>query len=66
MRSHQIVAIATVLAVGLGAKLLFFSSPTAEANVDALNSVRMDISQMHQNSKNLPVQKIDDMSVGVD
>jgi hypothetical protein len=64
MRTRHIITIAAVLAVGFGVKLFFFSSPTAEANVDAINSVRMDISQMHQNVKNLPAQKLDDMSVG--
>jgi hypothetical protein len=51
MRSRYIIAIAAVLAVGFGVKLFFFSTPTAEANVDAVSSVRMDI---------------DDMSFGVD
>lgn len=64
MRSGYLIAIAAVLAVGLSVKLFFFSSLTAEANMDAINGVRMDISQMHQNAKNLPVRKFDDMSVG--
>jgi hypothetical protein len=34
--------------------------------VDALNAVHMDISQMNQNAKNLPVQELDDKSIGVD
>ena len=40
MISVHIIAIATFLAVGFGVKLFFFSSPTAEANVDAVTSVR--------------------------
>jgi hypothetical protein len=63
---RSLIAIATVLAVGFGVKLFFFSSPTAEANVEVVNSVRMDISQMHQNIKDLPVQQLNDMSVGID
>jgi hypothetical protein len=66
MRAHHIIAIAAVLAVGFGVKLFFFSAPTAEANVDTINSVRIDISELHRNAKNLPVQQINDMSFGVD
>lgn len=61
MRSHHIIAIATVLAVGVGVKLFFFSGPTAEANVHAVKSSSMDVSQMHVNAK-LPEQKIHDMT----
>jgi hypothetical protein len=63
---RPLITVAVVLAVGFGVKLFFFSSPTAEANVDALNAVHMDISQMNQNAKNLPVQELDDKSIGVD
>ena len=63
MRSRHIIAITAVLAVGFGVKLIFFSSPTAEANVDAINSVRMDISQLHQNVKSLLPQRFRDMSL---
>ena len=66
MRSRYIMAIAVVLAIGFGVKLFFFSSPIAEANVDAVSGVRMDISQMHQNVRNLPVQSVHDMSVAID
>jgi hypothetical protein len=66
MRSRHIIAIAAILAVGFGVKLFFFSGPTAEANVDAVNGVRMDIAQMHQNIGDLPVQNVHDMSVGID
>ena len=36
MRSQHILAMAAVLAIGFGVKLLFFSAPTAEANVDVV------------------------------
>ena len=39
----------------------FFSSPTAEANVDTLKRFSMDVSKMHENAK-LPEEKIHDMT----
>jgi hypothetical protein len=43
-------------------KLIFFWAPPAEANLLSVKSVSMDISGMHRNAKNLPVQKIHDMT----
>ena len=45
--------------VDRGRKWAFFSAPTAEAVVP---SVAMDVFQMHQNVKNLPEQKMNDMT----
>jgi hypothetical protein len=61
MRAHHAIAVVAVILVVVGVKLISFAAPTAEA--DTVKSVRMDISQMHQNAKNLPVQKFHDMSV---
>jgi hypothetical protein len=61
MRSHRIIAIATVLAVGVGVKLFFFSGPAAEANADAVKSSSMDVFPMHVNA-NLSEEKIIDMT----
>jgi hypothetical protein len=41
-------------------KQLFFSAPPAEANARSVESVRIDVSQMQQNIKNLPEQKMND------
>jgi hypothetical protein len=60
MRSHH-VAIAAALVVGFGVALLFASRPTAEANVDALTSSRIDVSKMHGNAA-LPEEKMHDMT----
>ena len=62
MRAHHvIIAAVAVILVGFGVKLIFFWAPTAEAKLSA-ESVSMDISEMERNAKNLPVQKIHDMT----
>jgi hypothetical protein len=61
MRSHHVVAIVVVLIIGFGAKVLFFSSPAAEAEVP--NNASMNILQMHldhPNIKALPVEDVKD------
>ena len=62
MLARHVIAVMTVIAVGFGLKLTFFSAPIAAADVGSAKSVRMDISEMHQNIKNLPVEKIHDMT----
>jgi hypothetical protein len=62
MRAHHVIAIVAAILVGFGLKLIFFSAPIAEADVGSVKSVSMDISEMHQNIKNLPVEKFHDMS----
>jgi hypothetical protein len=59
MRAHYAVAVVAVILVGVGVKLLVFSAPTAEADVPV---VSMDISKMHENSKNLSTQQMHDMT----
>jgi hypothetical protein len=62
MRAHHAIAVVAVILVGVGVKLIFFTAPTAEADPLSLKSVGVDVSQLHQNVKNLPVQKFHDMS----
>jgi hypothetical protein len=62
MRAHNVIAIVAVILVGVGLKLTFFVAPAAEADSLSIKSVSLDISQMHQNTRNLPVQKLRDMS----
>ena len=58
MRSHPLIAIATVvILVGFGVKLAFFSAPKAAATW-AAGSVGVSVAQ----TSNLPVQKIHDMT----
>ena len=63
MRAHHVIAVVAVILVGVGVKLIFFTAPTAEADPLSIKSVGVDVSQLHQNVKNLPVQKLHDMSL---
>ena len=59
MNAHHAVAIVAVILVGFGLKLIFFSAPIAEAEVTAsIRSVRIEISELHQNSGTLPLEKL--------
>jgi hypothetical protein len=57
MRTRHVIAIVAAILVGFGLKLTFFSGPIAAADVGSVN-----ISEMHQNIKNLPVEKLHDMT----
>jgi hypothetical protein len=63
MRAHHVIAVVAVILVGVGLKVIFFAAPTAEADSRPIKSAGVDISQIHQNIKSLPVQKIHDMSL---
>jgi hypothetical protein len=56
MRTHHVIAVVTVILAGVAA-------PTAGADPLATKSMGLDVSRMHQNVKNLPVQELHDMSV---
>ena len=62
MRAHHAVTIVAAILVGFVLKLIFFSAPIAVADVGSVKSVSMDISEMHQNIKNIPVEKFHDMT----
>jgi hypothetical protein len=62
MRAHHVIAVATAILVGFGVKLIFFTAPPAEAVALSVGSVGVDVSQLQQNARNLPVQKFHDMS----
>ena len=63
MRTHHvIIAAVAVILIGIGVKLIFFWAPTAEATILSVKSPSMDISEMQRNVKNLPTQKIHDMT----
>lgn len=65
MRPHHVVAVVAVILIGFGAKLFFFPTPAAEANIHAVPSASMNVLQMHvdyPNIKNLPVQNVHDLS----
>ncbi len=54
MRTHPAIAIVTVILVGFGLKLVFSSAPIVAADVGSTKRVSIDVSEMHQNIKNLP------------
>ena len=59
MRAHHAIAIVAIILIGFGLKLTFFSAPPAEADARSVERVRF---QMQQNIKNLPEQKMHDMT----
>ena len=61
MRSHHIIAVAAVIVVGVGVKIFLFS-PRAEASLEAPTNAKIEIIQMQHDIKNLPVQKMHDMT----
>jgi hypothetical protein len=63
MRARHVIAVVAVILVGVGVKMIFFTAATAEADSLSIKSVSVDASRLHQNGKNLPVQKFHDMSL---
>ena len=63
MRAHPAIAVVTIILAGIGLKLTFLSAPIATADAGAGTRAGIDVSAMHQNIKNLPVEKFDDMAV---
>ena len=61
MRARHVIAVAFVL-VCVVVKLTFFAAPIAEADARSIESGSVDVFQIHQSIKNLPVQEIHDMS----
>jgi hypothetical protein len=58
--------VAILVAVFLGVivvKLIFFPTPKAEADLLFVKSARVDVSDLHQTARNLPVQKFHDMTL---
>jgi hypothetical protein len=62
MRAHHIVAVVAVILLGLTVKLFFFAASTAVANPHVIDSTGVDVSRLQRNARDLPVQKVDDMS----
>jgi hypothetical protein len=62
MRAQHAIGIVAIILIGFGLKLTFFSTPSADANAHLNESVRMDVFHMQQSIKNLPEQKMHDMT----
>jgi len=64
MHTHPAIAIVTGILVGFGLKLVFFSVPTVAADVGSTKRASIDVSAMHRQIKNLPVENFRDMTFG--
>jgi hypothetical protein len=65
MRPHHVVAVVAVILIGFGVKLFLFSTPTVEADIHVVPSASMNALQLnidHPNIKNLPEEKMHDMT----
>lgn len=61
MRTYPVAVVVAIIVITIGAKLVFFPPIKAEADVPAMNVFQMHAN--HPDIKNMPIQKIDDMSV---
>jgi hypothetical protein len=61
MRARHVIAIVAVVLVVVGVKLIFLTAPTAEAVSLSVKSVGVNVSQLHRNVGNLPVENFHDM-----
>ena len=68
IRAHHVIAVLAVLVVGLGAKQFLFPPRQADADIQFVPSISMNVLQMHSgiDVKRLPVQKMNDMSLVFD
>ena len=64
MRARHVFAVVAILVIGVGAKQFLFPPMQADAGVNAVPSASVNVLQMHRdiNIKNLPVQKVNDMT----
>jgi hypothetical protein len=62
MRTHHAIVVVALILIGLGLKLTLFSAPAADADTRAVESLHIDVSQLQQDTKNLPEQKAHDMT----
>jgi len=60
MRVHHILAVAAVVVIVAGAKLMLSSPITAEADIG--NIPTMNVLQMQTDHRNMPVRKMRDMT----
>ncbi|NOJ38409.1 hypothetical protein [Bradyrhizobium australiense] len=62
MRAHPVIAVVTLILVGVGVKLTFFSSPIAAADAGSTKSASIDVAGIHREIKDLPVESFHDMT----
>ena len=62
MRTYHAIAVVTAILVGFGLKLTFFPGPIAAADAGSVKRVSIDVSELQRNIKNLPVERLHDMT----
>jgi hypothetical protein len=62
MRVHHAIAIVAAILVGFGLTLIISSGPIAIADAGTVKRGSMDISEIQQSVKNLPVEHFNDMT----
>jgi hypothetical protein len=68
IRAHHVIAVLAVLVIGLGAKQFLFPPRQADAGIQFVPTVSVNVLQMHSgiDVKSLSVQKMNDMSLVFD
>lgn len=61
MRARSVLAITAIIIITIGVKLFIVSPRQAEADIPRMNMLQMHTN--YPNIKNMPVQRMDDMSL---
>ena len=59
----SVAILVAVLLGGISVKPIFFNTPSAEVDLLSITGARVAVSLLHQNAKNLPAQRVRDMSL---
>jgi hypothetical protein len=62
MRLHHAIVIMSAILAVFGLTLIFFSAPITVADASVVKRGSVDISEMQQSIRNLPVEKLHDMT----
>jgi ABC-type polysaccharide transport system permease subunit len=62
MRLHHAIVIMSAILAVFGLTLIFFSAPITVADASVVKRASVDISEMQQSIRNLPVEKLHDMT----
>ena len=62
MRVHHAIAIVSAIVAVFGLTLIFLSAPINVADASVVQRGSVDISEMQRTIKNLPVEKVHDMT----
>ena len=62
MRLHHAIVIMSAILAVFGLTLIFFSAPITVADASVVQRGSVDISEMQRSIKNIPVEKLHDMT----